>query len=47
MQEEIPAADLTSRIQSLEKRMDYFQEWLREDNEWKQQLDERLKVAGI
>ena len=47
MQGQVPAADLTGRTQSLEKRMEYFEEWLCKDNEWKQQLDERLKAAGI
>ena len=46
-QEQGCAADLLGRIQGLERTMDEFREWAREDREWKREIDERLKRANL
>ena len=46
-QEQGHTADFLGRIQGLERTMDKFREWAREEREWRCELDERLKRAGI
>ena len=42
-----PAADFASRIQSLEKRVGEAEEWMRVTDDWKRQVEERLRARGI
>src|SRR6201996_8178479 len=42
-----PAADFASRIQSLEKRVGEAEEWMRMTDDWKHQVEERLRARGI
>ena len=38
---------MLGRIQGLERTMDEFREWACKEREWRHELDERLKRAGI
>jgi hypothetical protein len=38
---------LADRIQALERRMEEFDDWKRQDEEWKHQVEEKLRGLGF
>ena len=43
----LAAADFAGRVKLLEKRVAEAKEWMRTTDDWKRQVEERLKARGI